>query len=97
MIQKLKPNAKDETNSKNEKPSVEQAGKNNKSLNLAFIGGAPFVHLAKKWKTNIFAISMQDIKYQSTKRQSHLSIPKLLSQLNIMTFSMCFQKRFWTR
>ena len=62
---KLKPNAKeetkvkDETNSKNEKPSVEQAD-NDKSLDLAFIGGAPFMHLAKskKQKAEIFAISM---------------------------------------
>ena len=43
---------------KNKKPSVEQASKNNKLFNLAFIGEAPFVHLAKKWKANIFAILM---------------------------------------
>ena len=55
--QKLKPNAKEN------KPSVEQADKRNKPLNLAFIGGAPFMHLAKKQKADTFAISMRDIEY----------------------------------
>ena len=69
---KLKPNAKeetkvkDETNLKNEKPSVEQAD-NNKPLDLAFIGGAPFFCLAKskkpKHRAEIFAILMRDIEY----------------------------------
>ena len=50
----------------NEKPSVEQAGENNKPLDLALIGGAPFIHLArsKKQRAEIFAISMRDIEYQ---------------------------------
>ena len=55
--QKLKPNAKDKANAKYEakvedgKPSVKQAG--SKPLNLAFIGGAPFIHLAKLKKQKV--------------------------------------------
>ena len=46
-----------------------------KSFDLAFIGGAPFMHLAKskKQKTEIFAISMQDIKYQLNKETKLLT------------------------
>ena len=69
LDQKLKPNVKDETNLKNEKPSVERA---NNPLDLAFIGGAPFMHLAKK-KAEIFAISMRDIKYQLNKETKPLT------------------------
>ena len=81
------PKAKDETNSKdketsvestkkskNEKPSVERA--DSKPFDLAFIGGAPFVHLAKKRKADIFAISMQDIEYQLNKTTKPPTDPK---------------------
>ena len=62
--------------SKNEELSVEQADKNNKPLNLAFIGKALFVHLAKKQKANIFAILMQNIEYQRNKTIKPLINPK---------------------
>ena len=71
--QKLKLNAKNEINSKNERPSVEPA---NKPLDLAFIGGALFVHLAKKRKADIFTISMRDIEYQLNKTTKPPTDPK---------------------
>ena len=71
--QKPKQKVRDKTNSKNEKPSVKRA---NKPLDLAFIGGAPFVHLAKKRKADIFAISMRDIKYQLNKTTKPPTDPK---------------------
>ena len=80
--QKQKPNTKDKTEGKDEakvndkKPSVERAGENDKPLDLAFIGGAPFVHLAKKQKANIFAISMRDIEYQLNKTTKPPTDPK---------------------
>ena len=78
LPQKLKPSAKDGTNSKNERPSVEQASENDKPIDLALIGGAPFMHLAKskKQKAEIFAISMRDIEYQLNKRTKPLTDPK---------------------
>ena len=76
ISQKLKLNAKDEMNPKNEKPSVERAGGNDKPLNLAFVGGALFVHLAKKRKADIFAISMRDIEYQLNKTTKPPTDPK---------------------
>ena len=65
---KPKQKVKDETDSKNRKPSIEPA--DNKPLDLALIGGAPFVYLvkSKKQKAKIFAISMRDIKYQLNKK-----------------------------
>ena len=78
--QKPKQGVKDETNSKNEKSSVERASENNKPLDLAFIGGAPFICLAKskkpKHRAEIFAISMQDIEYQLNKETKPLTNPK---------------------
>ena len=74
---KPKPNMKDETKMRSEakvkdkKPSVEQ----DKPLDLAFIGGAPFMRLAKK-KAEIFAISMRDIKYQLNKEAKPVTDPK---------------------
>ena len=70
------PNAKGEARVEDKKPSVEQA--DNKPLDLAFIGGAPFVHLvkSKKQKAEIFAISMRDIKYQLNKGAKPLTDPK---------------------
>ena len=62
--QKPKPNAKSDLKVKDKRLSVKPV---DKLLDLAFIGGAPFVHLAKKQKANMFAISMQDIKYQLNK------------------------------
>ena len=71
-----KPNTKDKAEKKGEtkvednKLSVEQTDENDKLLDLALIGRAFFMHLAKskKQKAEIFAISMQDIKYQLNKR-----------------------------
>ena len=69
LPQKKKPStiAPKPKESKNKKPSVERA--DSKPLDLAFIGGAPFMHLArsKKQKAEIFAISMRDIEYQLNK------------------------------
>ena len=61
-----------------DKPSVEQTSENDKPLDLALIGGAPFMHLArsKKQKAEIFAISMRDIEYQLNKRTKPLTNPK---------------------
>ena len=89
---KLKPNAKDETNTKNEKPSVERA--DSKPLNLAFIGGAPFVHLvkSKNQKAKIFAISMRDIEYQLNKRTKPPTNPKTVVPAEYHDFLDVFSK-----
>ena len=77
--QKLKAKAKNKPNGENklkiesERPRVEQA---NKPLDLAFIGGAPFMHLAKKQQAEVFAISMRDIEYQLNKGTKPLTNPK---------------------
>ena len=73
--QKPKPNAKNEARLKDKpkvedkKPSVESANETSKPLDLAFIGGALFIHLvkSKKQRAKIFAISMRDIEYQLNK------------------------------
>ena len=76
--QKPKPNAKHEPKVEDKRPSVESANETNKPLDLAFIGGAPFMHLAKskKQKAEIFTISMQDIEYQLNKKTKPLTNPK---------------------
>ena len=55
-------NAKNKPKVEDKKPSVESANETNKPLDLAFIGGAPFMRLAKSKKpehrAEIFAISM---------------------------------------
>ena len=84
--QKLKPNAKEN------KPSVEQADKRNKPLNLAFIGGAPFMHLAKKQKADTFAISMRDIEYQLNKTTKPLTDPKTVVPEEYYDFLDVFSK-----
>ena len=71
--QKPKSNAKDKTEGKIEAKvkakdsSVKSADEADKPLDLAFIGGAPFLRLAKskkpKHRAEIFAISMRDIEY----------------------------------
>ena len=96
---KLKQNAKEETkvkdekNSKNEKPSVEQAD-NDKLLDLAFIGGASFMHPAKskKQKAEIFAISMQDIEYQLNKGTKPPTNPKTVVSVEYHNFIDVFSK-----
>ena len=77
----LKLKAKDKlyTKVKEKKLSVEPAEKPNKPLDLVFIGGAPFIRLAKskkpKHRAEIFAISMRDIKYQLNKGTKPLTNP----------------------
>ena len=85
---------KHETTSKNEKPSVEQASENNKPLDLAFIGGALFVHLvkSKKQKAKIFAISMQDIEYQLNKETKPPTNPKTVILAEYHDFPDVFSK-----
>ena len=69
ILKKPKPNAKDKAKVEDKKPSVERV--DSKPLDLAFIGGAPFMRLAKSKKpeqrAEIFAISMRDIEYQLNK------------------------------
>ena len=90
--QKLKLNAKSEMNSKNTKLSVEQA--ESKSLNLALIGEALFIHLAKlkKQKAEIFAISMQNIKYQLNKGTKPPTNPKTVVSAKYYDFFDVFLK-----
>ena len=79
-----KPNTKDEAEGKDEtkvedkKPSVKQVSENDKPLDLAMIGEAPFMHLArsKKQKAEIFAISMRDIEYQLNKETKPVTDPR---------------------
>ena len=76
------------------KPSVESANKTNKPLDLALIGGAPFMHLAKskKQKAEIFAISMRDIEYQLNKGIKPLTNPKTVVQEEYHDFLDVFSK-----
>ena len=107
IARKPKPNAKNETEvedernepkeSKNGKPSVEQADSeraDSKPFDLAFIGGAPFMHLAKskKRKAEIFAISMRDIKYQLNKVTKPLTNPKTVVSAEYHDFLNVFSK-----
>ena len=81
-------------NSKNEKPGVEQTGENDKPLDLALIGGAPFMHLArsKKQKAKIFAISMRNIEYQLNKGTKPLTDPKTVVPAKYHDFLDVFSK-----
>ena len=98
--QKPKAEVKDEENEpkelKSEKPSVEQAG-NGKPLDLAFIGGAPFLCLAKskkpKHRAEIFAISMRNIKYQLNKGTKPLTDPKTVVPAEYHDFLDVFLKK----
>ena len=92
MPWKLKPNAKGEAKVEDKKPSVEQA--DSKPLDLAFIGKAPFVHLvkSKKQKAEIFAISMQDIKYQLNKKTKPPTNPKTVVPVEYHDFLDVFLK-----
>ena len=92
LPQKPKQKVKDETKAKGKKPSVEQAG--NKPLDLAFMGGAPFMHLAKskKQKAEIFAISMQDIEYQLNKKTKPPTNPKTVVSTGYHDFLDVFSK-----
>ena len=90
---KPKVEVEDERNeSKTRKPSVERA--DSKPLDLAFIGGASFMHLAKskKQKAEIFAISMQDIKYQLNKRTKPPTDPKTVVPTEYHDFLDVFSK-----
>ena len=91
---KSKQKVKDETNEKNKKTSVEQTSENDKPLNLAFIGGAPFMHLAKskKQKADISAISMRDIEYQLNKATKPLTDPKTIVAEKYHDFLDVFSK-----
>ena len=87
-------NAKDETKVKKKKPSVEEASK---PLDLALIGGAPFIRLAKskkpKHRAEIFAISMQDIEYQLNKVTKPLTDPKTVVPVKYHDFIDVFLKK----
>ena len=96
----LKPKAKVEKEgnelkeSKNRKPSVERA--DSKPLDLAFIGGAPFMRLAKSKKpeqrAEIFAISMRNIKYQLNKTTKPPTDPKTVVPAEYHDFLDVFSK-----
>ena len=90
---KPKVEVEDERNeSKNGKPSVERV--DSKPLDLAFIGGAPFMHLAKskKQKAEIFAISMRDIEYQLNKGTKPPTNPKTVVPAEYHDFLNVFSK-----
>ena len=97
---KLKPNAKDKANTKYEakvedkKPSIKWADENDKLLNLALIGEAPFIHLvkSKKQKAEISAISMRDIEYQLNKATKPLTDPKTVVPAEYHDFLDVFSK-----
>ena len=91
---KKKPSKKDKPNVEDEKPSVESANKTNKPLDLDLIGGALFMHLAKlkKQKAEIFAISIQDIKYQLNKGTKPLTDPKTVVPEEYHDFLDVFSK-----
>ena len=72
---KDKTKAKGEAKVKNKESSVERA---DNPLDLAFIGGALFMHLAKKQKAEVFAISMRDIEYQLNKGAKPVIDPKIV-------------------
>ena len=94
-------NAKDESNAKYEakvedrKTSVDQP-KSDKPLDLAFVGGAPFIRLAKskklKHRAEIFAISMRDIKYQLNKGTKPPTNPKTVVPAEYHDFFDVFLK-----
>ena len=94
--EKPKPNAREEMNLKNERPNVERASENNKPLDLVFIGGAPFIRLAKsrklKHRAEIFAISMRDIEYQLNKGTKPLTDPKTVVPEKYHDFLDVFSK-----
>ena len=94
--QKPKQEVKDETNSQDEKPSVERASDNDKPLDLAFMGGAPFLLLAKskkpKHRAEIFAISIRDIKYQLNKTTKPPTDPKTVVSAEYHDFLDVFSK-----
>ena len=75
----------------NKKPSVEQS---DKFFDLAFIGRAPFMHLAKfkKEKAEIFAISMRDIEYQLNKKMNPLIDLKTIVSVEYHDFLNVFSK-----
>ena len=91
---KPKPNAKDEAKVEDKKPSVERA--DSKPLDLAFIGGAPFMRLAKSKKpeqrAEIFAISMRDIEYQLNKTTKPPIDPKTVVPAEYHDFLDVFSK-----
>ena len=91
-----KPNTKDKTKVEDKKLSVERAGENNRPLDLAFIGGAPFIRLAKskklKHRAEIFAVSMRDVKYQLNKRTKPLTNPKTVVSAEYHDFLDVFSK-----
>ena len=81
-------NARSETKVKDKKPSVED-----KPLNLAFIGGALFMHLVKKQKAvEIYLISMRDIKYQLNKGTKPLTNLKTVVPAKYHDFLDVFSK-----
>ena len=76
LKKKKKPSKKKISKKTDKKSSVKQP---DKPLNLALIGAAPFIWLAKlksEHKTEIIAISMQDIEYQLNKVTKPLTDPK---------------------
>ena len=87
---------KDKTKVENKKPSVESANKTNKSLDLAFIDGVPFMRLAKSQKpehrAEIFAISMRDIEYQLNKKTKLPINPKTIVLEKYHDFQDVFSK-----
>ena len=92
---KPKPNAKDEAKVEDKKkPSVERA--DSKPLDLVFIGGAPFMRLAKskkpKQRAEIFAISMRDIEYQLNKTTKPPTDPKTVVPAEYHDFLDVFSK-----
>ena len=91
LPQKPRPKAKEKTKVEDKRPSVERA---NKPLDLAFIGGAPFMHLtkSKKQKAEIFAISMRDIEYQFNKRTKPPTDPKTVVPAEYHDFFDVFSK-----
>ena len=92
VAQKSGPNARGKSKTKDNKPSVEQANRSNKPLDLAFIGRAPFMHLAKKQKAEVFVISMRDIKYQLNKTTKPLTDPKTVVPPEYHDFLDVFSK-----
>ena len=93
---KDKTKEKDETTSKNKKPSVERVSENDKPLDLVFIGRAPFICLAKskkpKHKAEIFAISMRDIEYQLNNGTKPSTDPKSVVPAEYHDFFDVFSK-----
>ena len=94
IAQKLKLNAKAEAKVEDKEPSVEWA--NSKPLDLAFIGGALFMRLAKSKKpeqrAKIFAISIRDIKYQLNKTTKPPTDPKTVVPVEYHDFLDVFSK-----